>query len=94
MSIEEKRREAFEAWILDNHCGEEDLISRDSEGEYYSVGVAERWEMYNAALDSVVIELPYMPRANYANQHSFNCAIEAMFLARIAVESAGLKVKS
>ncbi|WAG77024.1 hypothetical protein LMK08_16745 [Metapseudomonas furukawaii] len=58
MNIQEQRRARFEKWILDNHCGDEDLVLRDNEGEYYSVGVAERWEMYNAALDSIEIELP------------------------------------
>lgn len=87
MSLEEQRRARFEKWIIDNHCGEEDLVLRDSEGEYYSVGVAERWEMYNAALDSVVIELPgsFMPGEA---QHP---CIEVPDIIE-AIEAAGLKV--
>lgn len=58
--VEKKRRELFEAWILSSYMsdGDRDLVARDNDGEYFSVGVAERWEMYNAALDSIEIVLP------------------------------------
>ena len=57
--IMEARRKGFEEWILSSFMsdGDRDLVLRDEFGEYYSVGVAERWEMYNAALDSVCVEL-------------------------------------
>ena len=58
--IMEARRKGFEEWILSSFMsdGDRDLVLRDEFGEYYSVGVAERWEMYNAVLDSVCVELP------------------------------------
>lgn len=88
MNIQEQRRARFEKWILDNHCGDEDLVLRDNEGEYYSVGVAERWEMYNAALDSVEIELPE------AYQHDEDGYwLIGRTATKASIEAAGLKVK-
>ena len=89
MNIQEQRRARFEKWILDNHCGDEDLVLRDNEGEYYSVGVAERWEMYNAALDSIVIELPEKWGEYTEAGHA---ACDAIDSCRAAIEAAGLKV--
>jgi len=71
MSIQEQRRARFEEWILSDYVsdGDRDLVARDNEGDYCSVGVAERWETYNAALDSVVIELPPCIDADEVAEH-------------------------
>lgn len=94
MSIEDKRREGFESWWAKYAFLSDYEVRQKRRGESYcGVMLAAAWSAWNDSLDSVVIELPYMPRANYANQHSFNCATEAMGWAREAIESAGLKVK-
>ena len=82
--IMEARRKGFEDWILSSFMsdGDRDLVLRDEFGEYYSVGVAEHWEMYNAALDSVCVELPYPGHWSLDR----DMVIEA-------IERAGLKVK-
>lgn len=82
--IMEARRKWFEEWILSSFMsdGDRDLVLRDEFGEYYSVGVAERWEMYNAALDSVCVELPDPGHWSLDR----DMVIEA-------IERAGLKVK-
>ena len=56
----ESRRSSFESWILSpqQSDGDTDLILRDNDGEYYSAPAEERWEIYNAAIDSLEIELP------------------------------------
>ena len=95
--IMEARRKGFEEWILSSFMsdGDRDLVLRDELGEYYSVGVAERWEMYNAALDSVCVELPEEKvvrgySEKIADAMGFNDALE---YCREAIERAGLKVK-
>lgn len=107
MSLEEQRRARFEKWILDNHCGDEDLVLRDNDGDYYSTGVAEYWEMYNAALDSIEIELPAEPVFDISAEESLEMdpddyeAVEAQHgllcgmlrKCRAAIEACGLKVK-
>lgn len=56
----ESHRSNFEAWVLSpqQSDGDRDLILRDNDGEYYSAPVADRWEIYSAAIDSLEIELP------------------------------------
>lgn len=93
MSIQEQRRARFEEWILSDYMsdGDRDLVSRDNDGEYCSIGVAERWETYNAALDSVVIELP----DTVANTGTLTSTAVLGYKreCREAIEAAGLKVK-
>ena len=81
----DKRREAFYEWydreVAPNITGCRAVIFAMCE------------KGWDAALDSVVIELPCLSRSQYANQHSFNCAEEALGCAKGAIEAAGLKVK-
>lgn len=88
--IMEARRKGFEEWILSSFMsdGDRDLVLRDEFGEYYSVGVAERWEMYNAALDSVCVELP----GSFWPGEASNPCIEVPDIIE-SIERAGLKVK-
>lgn len=96
--IMEARRKGFEEWILSSFMsdGDRDLVLRDEFGEYYSVGVAERWEMYNAAMDSVCVELPgrnpeYIGDRDH-QQWACGCNY-GINQCREAIERAGLKVK-
>jgi hypothetical protein len=58
MNIQEKRRQVFEAWFEGlNHCRPEIGFS-GSEHYYVHQRVEDAWNVWNAALDSVVIELP------------------------------------
>lgn len=86
--IVEARRKGFEEWILSSFMsdGDRDLVLRDEFGEYYSVGVAERWEMYNAALDSVCVKLPQPFEGDDFTMYDGKEIVEA-------IERAGLKVK-
>ena len=90
--IMEARRKGFEEWVLSSFMsdGDRDLVLRDELGEYYSVGVAERWEMYNAALDSVCVELPSRVELE-SGGYSFDF-LDADLTVE-AIERAGLKVK-
>lgn len=55
--VERARREKFEAYCISDeggYCAEH--LERDAEGNYTIVW--EYWQMWNAALDSVVVDLP------------------------------------
>ncbi len=91
MSIEEKRREKFEAYIrksYSEHCAEEGegLFQREDSG-YSWYWVDELWRVYVDALDSVEIELPQPWTEAFMKSESMlqDC--------KFAIESAGLKVK-
>lgn len=93
--IMEARRKGFEEWILSSFMsdGDRDLVLRDEFGEYYSVGVAERWEMYNAALDSVCVELHEeckLPTSVLDDDYLAGWVRNEMVS---SIERAGLKVK-
>jgi hypothetical protein len=75
MSIEEQRREAFEDWAERHYGGP---VTRD-DGEYFMPEWEREWLAWNAALDSVVIELPPA------------LADDLTLIA--SIEAAGLKVK-
>jgi len=88
MSIEEKRREGFEAWYKDNVYGGSEYLAlkwlvREGSG-YLHADPSDAWDHWNAALDSVVIELPEEVTLLDSNV----CMVVE------AIESAGLKVKS
>lgn len=87
MNIEEKRRSAFEAAFV-KQCGFGRLTASanaDAHAMYYSA----LWA-WNAALESVVIELP-----NIETDHPIEIEAQADMRSRCreAIESAGLKVK-
>lgn len=99
MSIEQKRRAAFEAWAAVNGIS----IVRTSQalafangqsravGDYIMIESLCSWAAWNAALDSVVIELP-----NIETDHPIEIEAQADMRSRCreAIESAFLKVKS
>lgn len=65
MTIEEKRRELFEASMAKELIAEgyqpasvPSVLARGSDGEYQTIRMAGAWLGFNAALDAVVIELP------------------------------------
>lgn len=76
MNIEEKRRMAFEAWF------QSEMLPRITGSHAIVRAMCEKG--WNAALDSVVIELPD-PRCD--SQESYMRRVEQ------AIESSGLKVK-
>lgn len=81
MSIEEKRREGFEAWF------QAEMLPRITGSQAIVRAMCEKG--WNAALDSVVIELPSaegksIPAGEALVLHSATVK---------AIESAGLKVK-
>lgn len=83
MSIEEKRRAAFEA----SYEGKANFERNHWHPDFYAeLPTRDKWGAWNAALDSVVIELP---QDNYYE----DAASVALDDCRHAIESAGLKVK-
>lgn len=93
MSIEEKRRAAFESWALKN------LYSIKRDGvvvDYANPRTDALWSALNAALDSVVIELPkafetYGTLGFGGGDPDLSLDPDEVIK---AIESAGLKVKS
>ncbi len=86
MSIEEKRREAFEAYCISEAGGYCDHhLERDENGQYTILW--EYWNLWNAALDSVVIELPAQWAADIMEPS------QVLQDCKFAIEAAGLKVK-
>lgn len=84
MSIEEKRREAFEAWALSQGMNiKSDLTVFD----YAYSRTENAWRIWNAALDSVEIELPQPWTEAFMKSESMlqDC--------KFAIEACGLKVK-
>ena len=93
MSIEEKRREAFE-----RYCRAEGFILLELEivrGEYRASIVRHMWDCWSAALDSVEIVLP-APEESYGSMGEgmgdpwLSYDIDAV---KDAIEACGLKVK-
>lgn len=61
MSIEQKRRELFEAWAATNQwlaASEEELRLDEFDGGFMGIEVHSAWVGFQAALDLVEIELP------------------------------------
>ncbi len=86
MSIEEKRREAFEKYCLDEGFSSHELeIVR---GEYRASIIRHMWDCWDAALDSVEIELPTARDVSHDDK-----AVRAIEDCRAAIEACGLKVK-
>ncbi len=97
MSIEEKRREAFEAWYAKQFNiktgrtldpAELERL-RGEEGNYRGYpSLRGKWEVWNAALDSVEIELPTERDVSHDEK-----AVRTIEDCRAAIEACGLKVK-
>lgn len=88
MSIQEKRRARFEAIVAEHYYLKELPLNRH-DGEYAESELQMAWEVFEATLDSVKIDL---------SKHHGGQAIpdsERMFLSdvRDAIEAAGLEVK-
>ena len=68
-----------------------DFVAKDAEGNYLEQSLNPAWWAWNAALDSIVIELPEVSRQVTFDDES----IDVMWPdeVREAVQSAGLKVK-
>jgi hypothetical protein len=92
MSIEEQRRKAFEA-----HYSDINLERNEYWPDFY-VNLTTRmcWEAWNAALDSVVVELPpsdgldYCPSVSYDYSAGYRAGIKA---SQQAIHAAGVKTK-
>ena len=109
MSIQDKRREGFEQHIKNSHpddyAKEGDIMFSFNNHGYEWYWIQGYWLCWNAALDSVVIELPeedpkgFGPGDCADGRPSFdqqlaadcNCVLREC---KQAIESAGLKVKS
>lgn len=91
MTIEEKRRELFEA-----HYADINLDRSEHRPEFYTnLPTRMCWEAFNAALDAVVIELPKLWISNESGA-SEQAACQTLNACKQAIESTGLglKVKS
>lgn len=86
MSIEEQRRAAFEAFAIEAFGP--GSLELDAAGDYFWQSTRNAFDVWRAALDSVVIELP--DREAYSNPDSAGAAI---FDCASRVKDAGLKVK-
>lgn len=96
MTIQEQRRRAFEELYYDlNYMGipsRNTVFRRKTMGDYYYKAPREAWFWFNAALDSVEVELPAkleaQPYACY--EGGWN---DALLEAADAIEAAGVRVK-
>lgn len=90
MSIEDKRKAAFEDYAIQHPYLREIGFKRNSShpDEYDDPELDLAWEAWNAALDSVVIELPSAWAASMLDSD------QVLQDCRYAIESTGLKVKS
>ena len=84
MTIEEKRRELFEAAYLEKYFYPADRWSLVPE-KYRTQHAEVAWWAFNAALDAVVIELP--------TSLQYTGSGEAISACRKAIESTGLGLK-
>lgn len=100
--VEQKRRELFEAWLPSHYWLGEMEIARDGD-DYAHEEVQVAWEVFNAALDAVVIELPERDTSSAGGPDSemgpsyeqvegcgYNYALDDC---RAAIESTGLGIK-
>lgn len=81
----ERRRPYFEAWALAN-VNFRNPIARCKQGDYLVPVTHVAWDVWNAALDSAVVELPDVKEAK--DIAYFNADVVD------AIERAGLRVKS
>jgi hypothetical protein len=91
-SVIEARRAKFGVWLRSHYWLSEVSHMHDEEdGEFYNSQVQVAWESYNAALDSLVIELPDTV-ANTGTLTS-NAVMTYKRECRQAIEKAGVRVK-
>lgn len=90
-----KMREQFEQWECDAPQGPQTdpmWLMYDAESNAYGLDeIQDRWEVWQASREAVVVELP--PKwndATHSNKQAWDCGIED---ARMAIEAQGLKVE-
>ena len=93
--IMDVRRKAFESWVIREadkrkYAQMAYVISKNEDGSYLTTWVDCAWMGYNAALDSVCVELPGYP-ATCDMTSTLIC--ETIDQCAKAIERAGLKVK-
>lgn len=91
MSVEEKRRELFEADLISKNPGARLCLSKREGGSYRNMYVQGGWEGFNAALDAVVIELPEV--IDLSNDFGKGHFVGVMDVKK-SIESTGLGLKA
>ena len=86
MTIEERRRELFEAWDRGDRC----FRLRWENGNYVYATTRREWSAFNAALDAVVIGLPGSSGWPCEFADGFNSALGEC---RDSIKSTGLGLK-
>ncbi|WP_434676203.1 hypothetical protein [Pseudomonas sp. D3-10] len=87
----DKMREEFEAWVI-SKWPETDL-GQFNDGEYCGFTLAHCWSAWQASREALVIELPDADGLN--REHMLvQGFLEGVAHTRVAIEAAGLKVKS
>jgi hypothetical protein len=96
----EARREAFEAWHCERFKTEYQTgqPTRDKHNgvydDYYGpADEQERWLMWNAALDSVVVELPKIEFDDDMNKAEWSAIKSTRRACREAIHAAGIRTK-
>ena len=101
MTVEEKRRELFEAWYVTDCLNVAQItitqqrISdlRGPHGDYRErAALHGKWVGFNAALDAVEIELPEN-KITFQTEERFNLRQSTIAQCRAAIESTGLGLK-
>lgn len=87
MSIKEQRRKAFEVWASGEFYAGATPVRSTCGQHYRDNDVDEAWNAWNAALDSVVIDLP----ESFSSGDARDPCIEVPDIIE-AIEAAGLKV--
>lgn len=87
-----KMREQFEAWECDAPQGPQTdpmwLIYNSESNHYGLVEIQDRWEVWQASREAVVVELPEVYKQFQGDRHPSMFAEEV----RAAIEAQGLKV--
>lgn len=84
-------REEFEDWysVMKNEAAKANQASV-AQLEWIKGLLEATWNASRAAL---VVDLPVPTMSQYANRHSYNCAVESLGWAKDAIEAAGVQVK-
>ena len=99
-SVIEARRAKFEACMSQALIDEgydsvsvPCLMNRGSDGQYSSVRIRGAWQGYNAALDSLVVELPPITQTLYTKKEAYFCAKQTLEWVTDSIHAAGVKTK-